>query len=160
MLGQPSQITAQGDKTAIDRGDRLTLFPAQVVLEVGDVPGGDAADLQALLVGLAEPRCELAQVENEGTAGVGGEVVGVEELLKARCSSSAGMGAKTLSSVFFTACLSKVDTILTPLLCNWSDKGGYHHALSAASATRETATGTLAILENMQMKTARRTAKS
>ena len=48
-----------------------------------------------------------------------------------RWASSWGMGAKTLSLVFFTAWLSKVDTILTLWACNWSDKGGYSPTLAA-----------------------------
>src|SRR5262249_16173213 len=40
------------------------------------------------------------------------------------------MGTKTISSGFFTVWFSEVDTKMTLLGFNWSDKGGYQRTLS------------------------------
>ncbi len=42
-----------------------------------------------------------------------------------RWASSGGMGRGTLSAGFFTGCLGEVDTMMTLLVLNRADKGGY-----------------------------------
>ena len=54
-------------------------FPAQVVLEVGDVPGRHSADREALLVRRREPPGELSSILDERSPAVCREVVSIEE---------------------------------------------------------------------------------
>ncbi len=80
LLAQPTEEPPHADQAAVHRGDGLAQVAAKVVLEVGQIAGGDAADGEWLPVGSAEPASELPQVVGDGPAAVVGQVVVVQIL--------------------------------------------------------------------------------
>ena len=75
VLGKPSKIAANRDQATIDGRHGLTLFPTQMIFEVGHVSDGDSLHGERLSIGMAEPTGELSQVVADRPASVRGQIV-------------------------------------------------------------------------------------
>ena len=72
LAEKPIEEPANGDQTAVHGGDRLPTIPPQMIPEVGDIPGGDPADTERLLVGRREPGWRICEGRCGRHAGCGG----------------------------------------------------------------------------------------
>ena len=118
LPGQPAEETPQQDQRPIDRGDRLLSIPAQVVLEVGNVPNRDSGDREGVP---GSP----GRTSGRTSACRGGTPCGCQRRSRGR-RGTGGIdrptpSPKTLSPQFRRPSEQKSDNIWTLLGQNWAD---------------------------------------